>query len=504
MENPPLETPMPRTLLAALPALLLCGCPTPETDVHALTPVLAVAPDSLDFGEVVVDYQAEERIELINSGKAPLTISSIAWADGSSEVFDKDLDAVEVARDERAELYLTCLPTTYDAYAATLLISSNDPEHPEVELPVACTGVHAPTPDIELDPESLDFGEVEVGQSVTEFVTLRNVGDDPLHVASTIQSGSGAFEVVTDPEGATVDPDGDEYVVIITYTPTAATGDYGQLTIVSDDPDEASLPLLLLGNCESADDCEYEYPVAVIEGPTETDPLETLALDGSGSYDPRDEELTYQWELSQLPAGSIGQLTSVVGEQADLYVDLAGDYQVQLVVINESGVSSAPAKHDIEAIPSDKIHVEMFWDAGESDLDLHLAIEDTPIFEEPTDCNYCNPNPDWGTSGATSDDPSLDLDDVAGYGPENINIASPDAGGYDVHVHYFRDNGAGAVTATVRVYIDGEVGYEASDVMEYDDRWFVGTVLWPDAVLSENEGEPITNGGQRGCYEPED
>ncbi len=40
--------------------------------------------------------------------------------------------------------------------------------------------------------------------------------------------------------------------------------------------------------------------------------------------------------------------------------------------------------------------------------------------------------------------------------------------------------------------------------MEYDDRWFVGSVLWPDAVVAENEGEAITNGGRRGCYTDSD
>jgi hypothetical protein len=316
-----------------------------------------------------------------------------------------------------------------------------------------------------------------------------------------VQTGSGAFLVGTDPEGVTVSPEGDEYVVLVTYSPTVITGDYGQLSLLSDDPDEPSVSFLFLGNCESAKDCEYEYPVAIIEGPTESEPLETFTLDGSSSYDPRGEALTYSWALTGLPPGSGGHIGSAVDDQTDLYVDIAGEYEVQLVVANESGVSSAPAKHDVLVLPTDDIHVEMFWSSGDSDLDLHLAQEDTPIFLEPSDCNYCNPNPDWGDAGVGSDDPSLDLDDTSGYGPENINIQAPVDGAYDVHVHYFRDSGAGAVTATVRVYLDGEVGWESSEVLEYDDRWFVGTVLWPDALFAENEGTAVTSGGQRGCYE---
>jgi hypothetical protein len=484
--------------LGLVPLAFALGCP-PEAEIHALTPVLTVAPDALDFGEVVVDYSAEDRIELINSGKATLKIESIAWVDGTVTQLSKDLEAIEVPRDDRATLYVSCLPTTYDTYADTLRITSNDPDHPEVDIPVSCTGVHAPTPDISLSQTSVDFGAVEVGQTSTTYVTLTNVGDGDLYIASTMQSGAGAFDLITDPEGVTVSPDGDQFVIIINYTPTVATGDNGVLSIVSNDPDETTVDLILLGNCEDGD-CDYEYPVAIIEGPEESEPLETFTLDGSSSYDPRGQELQYTWNLTGWPVGSGGHITSMVDDFTELYVDLAGDYEVQLVVVNEDGVASAPAKHQIDVLPSDKIHVEMFWDSPNSDLDLHLAQEDTPIFLKPTDCNYCNVNPDWGVEGVGSDDPSLDLDDVTGYGPENINLQAPADGVYDMHVHYFRDNGAGAVVATVRVYLDGAVAYEVSEIMEYDDRWFVGSVLWPDAVVAENEGEAITSGGRRGCY----
>jgi hypothetical protein len=368
-----------------------------------------------------------------------------------------------------------------------------------LDIPVTCTGGHAPTPDIDLDPVSVDFGTVEVGATATEYVNLSNLGDGDLYIASTMQSGAGSFSLYRDPEGDTLTPASGQ-TLIIEYTPTVATGDYGVLSLVSNDPDETTIDLLMFGNCEEGD-CEYEYPVAIIEGPEESEPLETFALDGSGSYDPRGQELEYAWNLIGWPTGSGGHISSAVDDFTELYVDLAGEYQVQLVVVNEDGVASAPAKHKVDVLPSDSVHVEMFWDSPNSDLDLHLAQEGQPIFLTPTDCNYCNVNPEWGVEGVSSDDPSLDLDDVTGYGPENININAPADGNYDMHVHYFRDNGAGAVVATVRVYLEGAVAYEVSEVMEYDDRWFVGSVLWPTAVVAENEGEAISSGGQRGCYQ---
>jgi len=491
---------MPRPCALALCLAALCGCPTSDSDIHALTPSLVVAPDAVDFGEVVVDYPAAAQVELINAGKATLT-GTIAWVEGSATQLTKDLEVLEIPRDDRTVLNLTCLPTTYDVYSGTVLISSNDPDRPTLEIPVACTGVHAPTPDIELDPPALDFGEVAVGSSVTRYVQVLNVGDGDLHIVQTAQTDSGAFTVETDPTGVTISPDGDVFVALITYAPTTAVGDYGQLHIMSDDPDEPTVSLLLLGNCESAEDCDYEYPVAVIEGPTESEPLDTFTLDGSASYDPYGGALTYAWNLIAAPPGSSGHISGEIEPTTDLYVDLAGTYQVQLVVRNEADVPSAPTRHVVSVTPTDKIHVEMFWSAGDSDLDLHLAQEGTPLFQEPTDCNYCNPNPDWGVAGEGSDDPSLDLDDVTGFGPENINIQNPADGGYDMYVHYFRDSGAGAVTATVRVYLDGGVAFERSQILAYDERWFVGTVRWPEGVVAENEGDPLDTSTARSCYE---
>ncbi len=49
------------------------------------------------------------------------------------------------------------------------------------------------------------------------------------------------------------------------------------------------------------------------------------------------------------------------------------------------------------------------------------------------------------------DNPRLDLDDVDGLGPENINVDRPYAGSYRVAVHAFR----GEARVTVRIYCGG-------------------------------------------------
>ena len=64
-------------------------------------------------------------------------------------------------------------------------------------------------------------------------------------------------------------------------------------------------------------------------------------------------------------------------------------------------------------------------------------------FQQPYDCYYQNPTPDWGQQGNPDDDLLLDLDDIDGGGPENIGLSNPEntqnlGNLYIVGVHYNR------------------------------------------------------------------
>ncbi len=110
-------------------------------------------------------------------------------------------------------------------------------------------------------------------------------------------------------------------------------------------------------------------------------------------------------------------------------------------------------------------------------MDLHLVYNGGDYLSD-RDCYYGNcvtntewlPLVNWGNPSSTLDDPRLDLDDIPGTGPENINIAEPAAGTYVVSVHDY----PGTVLyepnrVTVQVYLDGERVYLDSKVVNGED-----------------------------------
>ena len=69
-----------------------------------------------------------------------------------------------------------------------------------------------------------------------------------------------------------------------------------------------------------------------------------VTLDGSGSRDENNDTLTYLWELTAKPTGSVAALTSSTSAQPQFTADLAGTYTITLVVDDgkaKSPVSSA-------------------------------------------------------------------------------------------------------------------------------------------------------------------
>ena len=193
-----------------------------------------------------------------------------------------------------------------------------------------------------------------------------------------------------------------------------------------------------------------------------TPPFTPATFDGSQSYTASGNTIvSYLWQLVEQPEGSAVSLPFDSGVYIpDFYADLAGSYVGQLTIVNELGLSDT-CQVVLEAIPAQSLWVEMFWQHSGDDMDLHL-LAPSGILETNSDCYYANcawASLDWGLIGVAEDNPKLDIDDISGIGPENINIYAPQTDGvYTVYVHDYPGSVYSSPNeVTVNIYLNGSL-----------------------------------------------
>jgi len=116
-------------------------------------------------------------------------------------------------------------------YAILATIGGSDTGVDSIEITVTEGG------NIEVSPESYDFGDVELGSSSPTIITITNTGgtgDLVLSGISFATGSSGDFAITTNPATTTVLP-GESVDVGITFTPTAEGYVSAALQITSDD-----------------------------------------------------------------------------------------------------------------------------------------------------------------------------------------------------------------------------------------------------------------------------
>jgi Uncharacterized protein conserved in bacteria (DUF2135) len=238
-------------------------------------------------------------------------------------------------------------------------------------------------------------------------------------------------------------------------------------------------------------------PTAPYTNPTDIEPLERVYFDGRDSYDPIEPTnpariAAYQWEVVEYPSGANPADFQHQGQTSSLYsfwLPLAGHYEVKLTVWNTDGLQSGDTESAhlaFDCIPGDAIHVQLVWDNATNDQDLHLtyANQDDRVCNQPWDCHWLNRRPVWfsGYAAGSGPNPTLDIDDTNGLGPENINIDAPQPGTYRIYVHYFGDFNTGATSPTretIRIYLNGMQVAEYRRTLTVEKAvWAVADITW--------------------------
>lgn len=410
---------------------------------------------------------------------------------------------------------------------AQLRVASNDVLNPQVIVPVRnediqprlvvtdCVRQAGGTDCVgNISDLVVDFGDVRAGECRQADIIAENFGLAGLEVAGAafdggsspdiqfVGSAPGSFNLMPiGSDGAT-----DSQVIQVQYCPNVATAATATLIISSNDPQNPQLAVTLRGESLTND-----APTCTCNPSTlEVAPLDTITLSGAGCTDPDGQPLQFTWTVEQRPPGSTAQIQNANSRDATFFVDLATTPQtpyVFRVTATDTWGQSGSCEYTAFATPRDALHVQLVWDKDQTDVDLHVLnpigaaspTSSSGWFSLTNDCYYLNRSPDWGVAGNTQDNPRLDIDDVNGFGPENINISRPQSGTYLIGVHYFCDDELGASNATVRIYCNGVQAFESSprSLPASGFFWDVASVQWPGCTITPlNTTRTVSQGCQ--------
>jgi uncharacterized membrane protein len=260
----------------------------PLIGMGAGVPEISVSTMSVDFGTVTVGDSATEDATVTNTGNANLTITSVSVTGPDADAFSGPGADTPITLEPGEEVTgeVTFSPTTAGEKTATLRIESDDPAQPATLIALSGTG--EALPDIEVDPASVDFGEVTVGETATDSVSVSNDGGAPLDLSSVSVTGSdaGAFSV-TDSGDGTIAP-GESTTVELEFAPDSEGDKSAQLEIESSDPDEGTVTVDLSGTGTVT--TTTEPPVTTTAPPpTTTEPPVTTTAPPPTTTEPPDD-----------------------------------------------------------------------------------------------------------------------------------------------------------------------------------------------------------------------
>ncbi len=226
----------------------------PACDIGAIEAEPAVAgfgsdpvqPGPINFGNVTFGANQQSGISVFNTGNKTLQLSRPQISGLNAADFAL-ITSFPLSVNSPTPVTLRCQPTgsTPGLRTATFSFSTSDPNKPSVSYDLICNAVAQPVAGFDSTPAApglLDFGDLIVGQSKNEKITVKEVGTATLTVNSSVLGGAnpgdfsigGGFNLSLTNGHAPVD-------VTVSCTPTAPGIRTATLTVTTNDPTQPTV-----------------------------------------------------------------------------------------------------------------------------------------------------------------------------------------------------------------------------------------------------------------------
>ena len=476
--------------------LLGTGTPAPQAEIE-------VTPASLEFGNVDVGSYLELSINVTNTGMETLHVGSAGGLSVPYSIIEDNVSGAVIHTGGNAQLIVRFEPQSSGVTNGSLEIPSDDPDNTTLVVPITGTGMGDPVPDIAVPGHPVAFGEVTVGDTADQMLTVTNQGNANL-VLDTIAALSSPFSLESDDcSGQTLSP-GSDCSLSIRFAPSVSGSANASLTIPSNDPDENPFAVSLGGIGIAPDAPELSVSLQSLDfGEATTQETFTISNIGTGTLSWTISPALPDWLVVDPMSGDVSATPVEVTVTVDRdQVQDFGNHNTNILISSNAGDGSIFV--EMNKIDPNAPILSVSPDA----LDLGVASTQVAFTISNTGTGTLSWTispalPDWLSvdpmSGDVTSTPAevavtVDLSQAQGSGIHNTNILiSSNGGDGSVTVNMTKPNTAPVAVATFDpdnapagnpVQLDGSSSYDPDgDSITYQWAWEFDpeNETWPPA-----------------------
>ncbi len=236
---------MEGTEVENLMPILSWGGGTVNVDGQTGPADIAVNPTFHNYGNVAIGTNVSKTFVVRNTGLGSLGVSSVSLMGMTADQFAivSGGGSFTLAAGQTRDVVVRFNPTSAGTKGTTLLFVSNDPD--EIFYIVPLSG-NVATPNIVVEPASLNYGDAVLGSSQSRTLTVRNTGTGMLQLVQfgldnhKLQFGynSGTLALLAPGQSGTI---------TVFFRPSTAGVKNASFIIHSNDPDSVSVTIPLSG-----------------------------------------------------------------------------------------------------------------------------------------------------------------------------------------------------------------------------------------------------------------
>jgi hypothetical protein len=151
-------------------------------------PHLGANPSAVNFGSLAIGNSSLISVTLTNTGTGSVAISSGSASGAGFSM--SGLSATTLNAGQSTSFTVKFAPTASGAVTGSVSIASNAPGGSPLAIPLSGTATQ-PQPGLTINPASVPFGNISVGSSSSQNVTLTNTGNATVNITGATASGAG-------------------------------------------------------------------------------------------------------------------------------------------------------------------------------------------------------------------------------------------------------------------------------------------------------------------------